>query len=405
MWSYLIIFHINLRLNNFHLSCCVNTLLQTLSATWELADLLEKWEVTGLDSHNVPLQLKRVLSAMRSHLPQPAPHHDFLHCLDRNCIRLNTQHDADEVFLALLNLVQQQMDDKSLALKIQDLYRISVETHLQCLKCSSIQTQSSYLLSLPLHIKEDHNSLEDCMSSFFEHQQLMGINCCFCPACESNTPSEQAVKLLSLPPILCIHLKRFRNSRGYTRKLDCRVTFPETFDFYETVKKAFSSNFAQNDCRYSLYAVVAHSGTAMFGHYTAYIRHWKNQRWYYADDSSVYESSWEGVQSSYGRSSRGTAYMLMYRRNSKEVNKAAVRPIPSHLQPVMAELEDDIILVLERRLVISPLSSSSGTGQTEHTSGARQCKSDALGFSRVAGGASVLTESQEASKRGAPIQL
>lgn len=67
----------------------------------------------------------------------------------------------------------------------------------------------------------------------------------------------------------------------------------------------------------------------------------------------------------------------------------------------MAEPRDDIILVSERRLVIGPLSSSSsGTGQTEHTSGARQFKSDARGFSRVAGGASVPTESQEASERG-----
>lgn len=87
------------------------------------------------------------------------------------------------------------------------------------------------------------------------------------------------------------------------------------------------------------------------------------------------------------------------------MNKSAERPCPSHLQPVMAEREDDIILVSERRLVIGPHSSSSGTGQTEHTSGARQCKSDAPGFSRVAGGASAQTESQEASERGAPIQL
>lgn len=66
----------------------------------------------------------------------------------------------------------------------------------------------------------------------------------------------------------------------------------------------------------------------------------------------------------------------------------------------MAKRGDDIILVSERRLVIGRLSSSSGTGQTEHTSGASQCKSDAPGFSRVAGGASAQTESQEASERG-----
>lgn len=75
-------------------------------------------------------------------------------------------------------------------------------------------------------------------------------------------------------------------------------------------------------------------------------------------------------------------------------------PAPSHLQPVMAEQGDDIMLVSERRLVIGPLSSSSGTGQAEHTSGASQCESDASGFSRVAAGASAQTGSQEASERG-----
>lgn len=43
----------------------------------------------------------------------------------------------------------------------------------------------------------------------------------------------------------------------------------------------------QNECKYTLYAVVVHSGYAMCGHYTAYVRHRVNQCWYYADDSRV----------------------------------------------------------------------------------------------------------------------
>lgn len=82
------------------------------------------------------------------------------------------------------------------------------------------------------------------------------------------------------------------------------------------------------------------------------------------------------------------------------VLRPARSPAPSHLQPVMAEQGDDIMLVSERWLVIGSLSSSSGTGQTEHTSGASQCESDASGFSRVAAGASARTGSQEASHRG-----
>nr|XP_020472401.1 ubl carboxyl-terminal hydrolase 18 isoform X2 [Monopterus albus] len=289
-------------LTNYHLSCCVNTLLQTLSATWELTDLLEKWKTAGMsvDSHNIPLQLKRVLIAMRSDLPQPVPHRDFLHCLDRNRVRLNIQHDADEVFLSILNFMQQQIDDKALALEVQKLYRISVETHLQCLECSSVQTGMNYLLHLSVPIKEDHNSLECCLTSFFEHQELRGINCCFCAKCGMKTPSKQGVKLRSLPRILCMHLKRFRNSLGHTRKLNCKVTFPESFDFAEIAPEAFATDFAQTQCKYSLYAVVVHSGIAMCGHYTAFVRHRMNQHWYYADDSDVQQVSWEKVQTSYG---------------------------------------------------------------------------------------------------------
>ncbi|KAM9334750.1 ubl carboxyl-terminal hydrolase 18 [Symphorus nematophorus] len=311
-------------LTNYCLSCCVNTLLQSFSATWEVADLLDKWDAAGVkkDGRNVPLQLKKVLAAMRSDDPQPAPHHGFLHCLDRNCFRLHVQHDADEVFFAILDFIQKQMDNKTLALEIRNLYKISLETHLQCLACNSVQTRSSYQLSLPLHIQEDHNSLEGCMNSYFKHQELRGINSCYCPQCESKTPSKQGYKLVSLPGILCVNLKRFRNSRGGTRKLDCEVSFPETFDFSGIVKEeAFSKDFAQNDCKYTLHAVVVHSGYAMCGHYTAYVRHRVNQRWYYADDSHVRQVSWEEVRTTYGGHCRDTAYMLMYRRGSKEEGK------------------------------------------------------------------------------------
>ncbi|XP_062239106.1 ubl carboxyl-terminal hydrolase 18 isoform X2 [Platichthys flesus] len=263
-------------LSNYLLSCCVNTLLQTLSATWELSGLLERWDSAGVraDSHNVPLELKKVLSAMKSDHRHNTPHRDFLNCLDRNNFRLCVQHDADEVFLSILNFMQQQMDDKALALEIQKLYKVSVETRLQCLECSCIQTQTSFQLSLHLHVKEDHNSLEGCISSFLEDQELRGRDCCFCAQCERKTPSKRDVKLLSLPRILCMHLKRYRSSRGGIRKLDCRVTFPETFDFSEIARGGFSRDFAQ--------------------------------------------VSWERVQGTYGKYYGGTAYMLMYRRSSKE---------------------------------------------------------------------------------------
>lgn len=301
-------------LPNYCLSCCVNTLLQTFSATGELVDLLDRWDATYVcpNGCSVPLELKKFLVAMQSQ--QPISHRDFLHCLDRTGVQLHTQHDADEVFLFILNLIQEQMDDKTLVAKIQSLYKVSLETHVQCLECTSVQTKASYLLSLPLHVKEDHTSLEDCLTSFFEDHELRGINRCFCLQCAVKTPSKQGLRLLSLPPILCVQLKRYRNNGGFTQKLGYRVTFPETFDFLTTVDNALSKDFTQTDCRYSLYAVVVHSGSAGCGHYTAFVRHRESQSWYYADDSHTRQVTWKEVQTSYGGEHRPTAYMLMYRR-------------------------------------------------------------------------------------------
>ncbi|CAB1345929.1 unnamed protein product [Coregonus sp. 'balchen'] len=275
-------------LMNYGLSCCVNALLQSFSATWELVDLLDRWNPVDKYKESVPLQLRKVLLAMQSDQSQPAPHQDFLHCLDRNYIRLHVQHDADEVFLSILNLIQQQMSDKALAQEIQSLYKVTMETYLQCLECTYIESGTSFLLSLPMHLKDSHNSLDDCIRLFFELQELRDRDNCYCERCGEKKPSKQGFKLISLPPILCLHLKRFRNSRGYTRKLHCKVTFPETLNISEILTaEALSQSYVQSDSQYSLCAVIVHSGDAMFGHYTAYVRHKKDQSWYYADDSNV----------------------------------------------------------------------------------------------------------------------
>ncbi|CAL1568515.1 unnamed protein product [Knipowitschia caucasica] len=298
-------------LSNICLCCCVNTLLQTLSATYELVESLGRWDVTHLrpdEDRNVPFELKKFFAA------ESASHKAFLHCLHRNGVQLHTQHDADEVFLVILNLIKNQMDDKNLAEEIQNLYKISLESHVQCLRCDSVQTKQSYLLSLPLHVEEAHTSLEQSLALFFQEHELKGINCCFCVQCTDKTPSKQGVQLLSLPPIMCIQLKRYRNNAGFTQKLDNEVTFPETIDFSKAVPQAFSNNFSQTGCLYNLYAVVVHSGSAGCGHYTAYVRHKESQGWFYADDSHTHQVSWEKVQSSYGGKHRQTAYMLMYRK-------------------------------------------------------------------------------------------
>lgn len=218
---------------------------------------------------------------MKEDLPRPAPHLDFLHCLDRNHIRCKTHIFTRQQFSLWLLLtvpfcsvhaarrrrgfplhsgfiaaadgrpssgwvlfsaaflysspsasfVQDKASFFFQALEIQNLYKISVETQLQCLECRASQTRNSHLLSLPLHIKEDQNSLvsflmlfnspqvfplqfwtflqKKCMSSFFEEQELRGIDCCFCAQCETKTPSRQVRTGFSSEKHLYLHPHRY----------------------------------------------------------------------------------------------------------------------------------------------------------------------------------------------------
>jgi ubiquitin carboxyl-terminal hydrolase 4/11/15 len=38
---------------------------------------------------------------------------------------------------------------------------------------------------------------------------------------------------------------------------------------------------------YNLYAVINHKGTTINGHYFAYTKHYRTQRWYFYDDHKV----------------------------------------------------------------------------------------------------------------------
>lgn len=106
--------------------------------------------------------------------------------------------------------------------------------------------------------------------------------------------------LWTLPDILVIHLKRFRqpppkNPNRSTIKLTTLVDFPANgFDMSPHLCGSGNSNMwlkkgqgSQNNT-YDLYAVCNHHGQNLHtGHYTAYCRNPYNGQWYCFDDTRV----------------------------------------------------------------------------------------------------------------------
>lgn len=150
--------------------------------------------------------------------------------------------------------------------------------------------------------------LQDCLAAFFSADDLKGDNMYSCEKCKKLRNGVKYSKVLKLPEILCIHLKRFRHdnifSSSSSSKISSFVSFPlERLDMMPYLHK---------DCKdavtsYSLVAVICHHGTSSGGHYTAYALNALNHTWYEFDDQVVTEADLQQVENS-------QAYVLFYQK-------------------------------------------------------------------------------------------
>ncbi|XP_061118948.1 ubiquitin carboxyl-terminal hydrolase 20 isoform X1 [Conger conger] len=155
-------------------------------------------------------------------------------------------------------------------------------------------------------------TLEDCLAAFFAADELKGDNMYSCERCKKLRNGVKYCKVLRLPEILCIHLKRFRHEVMYSFKINSHVSFPlEGLDLRPFLAKESPSQITT----YDLLSVICHHGTAgkfqTGGHYIAYCQNVINGQWYEFDDQYVTEVHETVVQNS-------EAYVLFYRKSSEE---------------------------------------------------------------------------------------
>ncbi|KAJ8798602.1 hypothetical protein J1605_016405 [Eschrichtius robustus] len=148
-----------------------------------------------------------------------------------------------------------------------------------------------------------------------------------CPHCKQLQQGSITLSLWTLPDVLIIHLKRFRQEGDKRMKLQNMVKFPLTgLDMTPHVVKRSQSSWSlpshwspwrrpyglgrdPEDYIYDLYAVCNHHGTMQGGHYTAYCKNSVDGLWYCFDDSDVQQLSEDEVCTQ-------TAYILFYQRRT-----------------------------------------------------------------------------------------
>lgn len=178
-------------------------------------------------------------------------------------------------------------------------------------------------------------TLEECFQLYTRAEVLGTDNAWHCPSCKSKQEVEKRLGLWTLPDILVVHLKRFRQSSAKQRspaKLTTLVNFPlYGFDMTPHLAPAAQDNSGMqtlgglgwspwkrprrhhsgsryDDNVYDLYAVCNHHGQDLqLGHYTAYCRNPYDTQWYRFDDSRVDTVAESALVTP-------SAYMLFYQR-------------------------------------------------------------------------------------------
>uniref|UniRef100_A0A1B0CQA7 ubiquitinyl hydrolase 1 n=2 Tax=Lutzomyia longipalpis TaxID=7200 RepID=A0A1B0CQA7_LUTLO len=193
-------------------------------------------------------------------------------------------------------------------------------------------------------------TLEQCLDHYTKAETLSAEDAWRCPHCQKYLPVVKTLGLWSLPDILVIHFKRFRQQQlrePQAAKLTTMVKFPlNGFDMsphlarsptegtpgdpagndgdnwspWKLMKRrehVFHPSGSHKDTKYDLYAVCYHQGdTLETGHYTAACRNPYDQQWYKFDDQNVARVNSEAIEEEI---INNEAYILFYQRRKIDV--------------------------------------------------------------------------------------
>ncbi|XP_016304425.1 LOW QUALITY PROTEIN: ubiquitin carboxyl-terminal hydrolase 43-like [Sinocyclocheilus anshuiensis] len=195
-----------------------------------------------------------------------------------------------------------------------------------------IEDAESVKIQQQNHVQQHSCTLDECFQLYTKEEQLAPDDAWKCPHCKQMQQGMVKMSLWTLPDILILHLKRFRQVGKWRNKLSTLIRFPISgLDMTPHVVKRSQSmkNLAplpstwkhgDTDFLYDLYAVCNHHGGMHGGHYTAYCRNSVDGHWYSYDDSSV-ENVPDLESGRRPRCTKDPIVALMTRPSDKESSK------------------------------------------------------------------------------------
>lgn len=359
---------------NQAMTCYLNSLIQTLFMTPEFRNALYRLRIkrNGKDEIlSIPYQLQKLFLKLETSSQRAVETTGLTKSFGWESGEAWQQHDVQELCRVMFDKLEETLKGTDQEDLINQLYQGEMKDYVKCLKCGHENSRKDNFLDISVDIKpfgsdDPYENLGEALKAFVTPETLSGNNQYYCEKCKSKQDAHKGLKFISFPYLLTIQLKRFTfdfNTLQRT-KLPDKLTFPFEVNLNELIEKedtsenvvdeknksnnneiandrkpscddtnnknSFQNEISKGPYIYELFSVLIHSGSAVGGHYYAYIKSFENDKWYCFNDQYVSEISKDDILKSYGGnrvglvsssySSSTNAYMLMYRRKDEKKN-------------------------------------------------------------------------------------
>ncbi|KAF9570041.1 hypothetical protein EC968_002303 [Mortierella alpina] len=304
-------------LNNLGNTCFLNSVLQCLTYTAPLANLL----LSNRHSSTCKSGTFCMMCLMEKHVSRC-----FTHSMNdaitpkaivgrlRNIgkqFRIGRQEDSHEFARHLIDALQKSClagYDSKLDNRIKETTAVHqifggyFQSQVKCLRCGHESNTFETYLDVSLDIR-GAESVQRAFRDYTKPETLSKDNQYKCDKCKVLVDARKQMTIYEAPKVLSVHLKRFTFTG---QKINRHVKFDTKLE----LNSVMSSNRKHPDLTYSLYAVLVHAGGSCHsGHYYCYVKS-SNGIWYSMNDSHVSVVSLQTVLSQ-------NAYMLFYSQDKK----------------------------------------------------------------------------------------
>jgi ubiquitin C-terminal hydrolase len=257
--------------------------------------------------------------------------------------KLGVQEDSHEFLRLLIDAMQKCCIHARSSLQSQDdeypfqLFRGTVESKVQCESCHACSSTIDPIEDIGLDVsshKGGGGALADVSSAFTKFKAQEVLEGYKCEKCGKTGKATKQTRLASIPPILTLHLKRFRygtssaeegsarrrseisqllardvaaskTGKSGSAKIEGHVKFEQFFDLMPFLTESLKEHHKTMFCR--LFAVIVHAGAnSHSGHYIAYVQSLSKKEWWKMDDARI-------SRVTEGEVMNAEAYMLFYR--------------------------------------------------------------------------------------------